>query len=92
LSASAQEDGEIIGPTGDLPGFFTNVTGLVRFGVLFTFLGVSIYGGILRMTAAGNAEQEEKSSKTLIGGIVGFIITALAPVFVSLVQQIIGVK
>ncbi len=83
--------GDIDSPiTGSIEEIFSSLTGLIRPVVLITFLGVMIYGGYTRMTAAGNAEKEEKAVKIITGGIVGFILVALAPAIVSIVGQLIN--
>lgn len=83
--------GDIQSPlTGSIEEVFSSLTGLIRPVVLITFLGVMIFGGYTRMTAAGNAEKEEKAVKIITGGIVGFILVALAPVIVSIVGQLIN--
>lgn len=82
---------EIPNPLGDdFAGLFANLTSLIRPFIILSFLAVMIYGGYLKMTAAGNAEQEEKASKTFTAGIIGFVIIVLAPLIVSVVQQLIG--
>lgn len=66
------------------------VSGLFQPIIMLTFLGVAIYGGYVRMTAGADADAEARGIKILTSGIVGFIIIVLAPVIVSLVQQILG--
>lgn len=82
---------EIPNPLGDdFSQLFSNITSLIRPIIILSFLGIMIFGGYLKMTAAGNAEQEEKAAKTFVAGIIGFVIIILAPLIVSVVQQIIG--
>lgn len=66
------------------------ISGLFQPIIMLTFLGVAIYGGYVRMTAGADADAEARGIKILTSGIVGFIIIVLAPVIVSLVQQILG--
>jgi TRAP-type C4-dicarboxylate transport system permease small subunit len=84
--------GEIAPIAPDLPELFGNITSLIRPIILITFVGMMIWAGYLRMTAAGNAEQEEKSIQTLIAAIIGFIIVVLAPVIVNIVQQVLNIN
>lgn len=83
---------EIKSPVPDLGTLVNNVTSLIRPVVIFTFLGVMMYGGFTRMTAAGNSDQEAKSVQIMTAGIIGFAIFVLAPVIIDLVQQILGIS
>jgi len=83
---------QIISPVGSsLQGLFETITGYIRPAVLLTFLFIIIYGGYMKLSAAGNAEQEEKSMKIITAGIIGFIIIVIAPVLVDFVAQILNV-
>jgi hypothetical protein len=58
----------------NLPGLVGNIigTGLSLVGVLF--FALMLYGGIMWMTARGNAEQEKKSLETITAAIIGILI------------------
>lgn len=84
--------GAIVPPfAGDINDLISRVTFIIRPFVLITFLMMMIWGGYIRMTAAGNAEQEERSTKILTAAIIGFIIIAVAPILLSIAQQVIGI-
>lgn len=86
-------DGTIVSPLPtDLFTIVGNLTNLIIPIVIITFLGILIYGGYLRMTAAGDPDQEAKSMQVITGAIVGFIIIVLAPVLVSLVRSLLQVS
>lgn len=61
--------------------------------IFLSFLGIIgvvivIYGGMIWMTARGNDEQVEKAKKTLVSGIVGIIIVAIAWTITSYVLKL----
>ncbi len=85
--------GDIKGPIpGNIFDFISKVSGYLRPLIVILFLFVIIYGGFVRMTAAGDAEKEKKSTSILTAGIVGFIIVVLAPVIVKIISALIGVQ
>lgn len=49
-----------------------------------------IYGGLLYITAGGDAEKATKGRTALINAIIGIVIIALAFVIVSWINSIIG--
>jgi hypothetical protein len=62
---------------------------------LFGFAGIIavvylIYGGILYITAGGDAEKATKGRTALVNAIIGIVIIALAIVIVTWVNSIIG--
>lgn len=75
----------------DLIENISRLTGLVRPIAIIALIGVIIYGGFTRLTAAGDAEKEKKSMQILTAGIVGFLIIALAGVIVGFIGQILGI-
>ncbi len=75
----------------DLLSNFEGLTGLIRPVATFAFLGMVAYGGLVRLTAAGNEENEKKSNQILTAAVVGFIIIVLAPLIVGFVGQIFGI-
>ena len=64
----------------------------LRLVIILIFSGVIIYGGFLRVTAQGNDQQVEKSSKTIIAGITGFAIVILAQPITDIVGKLLGVQ
>ncbi len=88
ISASPQQ---ITPPTNlgimDLIGRILNLVAPV---IVLVFMGVIMYGGFVRMTAAGDPEKEKQSSQVLLAGVIGFVIIVLAPVIVNILGQIIG--
>lgn len=60
--------------TGDLPTLSGQVLGAVLSLVGIVFFLLMIYGGILWMTARGNAQQADKSLSIIIAAVVGLII------------------
>jgi len=51
---------------------------------------VTVYGGILWMTAGGDPEQVSKSKRTIINGVIGMIMCMLAFYFSAYVVEKIG--
>ncbi len=91
--AQSTEIGTIRGPINkDLFGFISDITLYVRPLIAIVFLFIIIYGGFTRMTATGDPEKEQKSTKILTAGIIGFIIIVLAPVIVKLISAMLGVQ
>ena len=68
-----------------------NLTNLIQPVVILTFLGVLIYGGYIRMTAAGEPEKEARALQIITGAIVGFVIIVIAPILVNIVGQLLNV-
>ena len=58
-----------------LVGYFINIV----LGILsLVLLGVTVYGGILYMTAGGNSQTTDKARSWIINGAIGLIIAVLA--------------
>ena len=55
-------------------------------------LGIIIYGGFTKLTAAGDAEKEKKAMAILKNAIIGFIIIALAGIIVATLGGLFGFK
>lgn len=92
-SNNATPIGTIKGPVeGDLISFINRITNYIQPLIAVIFLFVIVYGGFVRMTAAGDPEKEKKSTMILTAGIVGFLIIVLAPAIVNLVTSIIGLQ
>lgn len=92
-SQSNTELGTIENPVeGNIVDVVERLVGYIRPLIAVVFLFVIIYGGFVRMTAAGDAEKEKKSNAILTAGVVGFIIIVLAPVIVKIVSDLIGIR
>ena len=61
------------------------VVGLILFAML-------MYGGITRLTAAGDAEKEKESQKILTNAIIGAVIIVLARIIIEVLSSFLGVK
>ena len=91
----AQSGGEIPCPLAggcDLIENVQKLTGLVRPIAIIALIGVIIYGGFTRLTAAGDPEKEKKSMQILTAGIVGFLIIVFAGVLVGFIGDLLGVE
>ncbi|HLD03842.1 MAG TPA: hypothetical protein VJC17_03665 [Candidatus Dojkabacteria bacterium] len=75
----------------DIPTAINTLSSYIRPLAIFAFLGVTIYGGFTKLTAAGDAEKEKKAMEILKAGIIGFIIVVLAPFIVGIIGAILGV-
>ena len=70
---------------GDLTGSVTSILSVV-IGVLgLVAVGVMIVGGVNYMTSVGEAAKVEKAKKTILYGLIGLVICALAFVIVNFV-------
>jgi len=67
-----------IGLEGDLETSLANIISTVLTMVGTVFLVLTIAGGIMWMTAAGNDEKIKKAQKIIIGATVGLIISLTA--------------
>jgi hypothetical protein len=84
--------GEIVGPTDiSLVDLFNGLIGLLGPLILLVFLAMIVYGGFMRMTAGGEDEKIEMSTKIITAGVVGFIIIALAPLIINLLGRLLGI-
>lgn len=70
----------------------TKASSLIAPFAVLGFTGCIIYAGYIRMFAAGNPEKEAKSMKIAIAAAIGFAIIALAPVIMTIIANLIGVK
>ncbi len=84
--------GEIVGPTDiSLVDLFNGLIGLLGPLILLVFLAMIVYGGFMRMTAGGEDEKIEMSTKIITSGVIGFIIIALAPLIINLLGRLLGI-
>ncbi|MBR3323438.1 hypothetical protein IKG16_00945 [Candidatus Saccharibacteria bacterium] len=67
--------------TGDVTTILTNI--IMALGIAAVV--VMIIGGVQYMTSAGDASKVEKGKKTIIYGLIGLVICALAFVIVNFV-------
>lgn len=65
---------------------------VVRPVIVISMIGISMYGGYVRLMAKDNADQIAKSYKIIIGALVGFVIIVLAPVITDLAGSLLGVS
>lgn len=77
------EGGSLIGTINTVVTWFLTLAGAIA--VIYL-----IYGGILYITAGGDAEKATKGRTALINAIIGIIIIALAIVIVQWVVSIIN--
>lgn len=90
-SAFAQAAGDIQSPTSiTITQLFQSIVSLLVPIILLVLVGMIIYGGYVRMTAAGDAEKEQQSNQILTAAIIGFIIIALSPLIINLLGQFLG--
>lgn len=64
-------------------------------GLLFPLVGIIlffmiVYGGITKMTAAGDAEKEKKAMEILKNAVIGTVIIVLARIIVDTISAILG--
>ncbi len=75
--STGHEEMEIFSP-GKLPGAIGSIIGAILSFIGVIFLLLTIYGGFLWMTAAGNQEKIGKAKEILTGAIVGLVIVVAA--------------
>lgn len=95
--AQAQEDDGSYGldttagqaklPTTGLPTMAGKIIGAALSLLGVVFLVLMVYGGILWMTAHGNAEQLKKSRDVIIAAIVGLIVVLMAYAITSFIMD-----
>jgi hypothetical protein len=79
LDNSATEAGFVTGSDAATVNSITGLTISIILGMMgVVFLGFVIYGGFTWMIADGNEEKIKKATKTVMGSIVGLIITLAA--------------
>ena len=85
---------EIAGPLGDvdIAELINRLSSIVVPITVIAFLGVVIYGGFTRLTAAGDPEKEKKSVHILTAGIIGFLIIVFAPLIVGFIGEILNIQ
>ena len=60
--------------TGTLEALYTRITYFLTWGMSIVAILVLIYGGMLYITAGGEAEKAEKGKKAIIGAVIGIIV------------------
>lgn len=91
FSTPVSAAGSIRPPTDrTLVELIQGVIGLLPGLILLVLLGMFIYGGYVRLSAAGDADKEEQSNKILTAAVLGFVIIALAPLLINLLGQFLG--
>lgn len=74
-------------PADTLPTMAGKIIGAALSLLGVVFLVLMVYGGILWMTAHGNAEQLKKSREIIIAAIVGLIVVLLAYALTSFIMN-----
>jgi len=64
--------------TGTPDILYTRIVFFLTWGLSVVALLVLIYGGMLYMTAGGEAEKAEKGKKTIVGAIIGIVIIMIS--------------
>ncbi|MFW5702565.1 MAG: hypothetical protein ACOCXP_01210 [Candidatus Dojkabacteria bacterium] len=59
--------------------------------IVMVFLGMLIYGGFVKMTAAGDPEKEKQSSQILTAAVVGFVIIVISPFVINILGRLLGI-
>ena len=75
----------------ELPVIIGNIIRVVLGLLGVILLGLTIYAGILWMTAGGDEAKVEKAKQTMIRAVIGFAITLMAYAFVTFLMNAFGV-
>ncbi len=73
--------------SNDLAGTLAGIVALATGTIGVIFLVLTVYAGILWMTAAGNDEKIGKAKKFFVDGVIGFVIAMSAFSITQLVTQ-----
>ncbi|MFQ5493453.1 MAG: hypothetical protein ACE5DX_04810 [Candidatus Dojkabacteria bacterium] len=90
--AAADIENPVSDAFGDVQSILESLSSLIQPAAILAFLAMIIYGGFTKLTAAGNPDQEAKSSKILTAGVIGFIIIVLAPLIVNIIGTLLGIS
>jgi hypothetical protein len=83
--------GQVVAPTAlSIADLIKGVLQFLPILVLVVLLGMLIYGGFVRMTAAGDEDKEKQSSQILTAAVIGFIIIALSPLLINFIGTLLG--
>jgi hypothetical protein len=83
---------DVISPTDiTILGLIRGVLSVLPPLILLVFLGVMMYGGYTRMTAAGDPDKEKTSNQILTAGVIGFVIIALSPLIINVLGRLLGI-
>lgn len=63
----------------------------VRPAAIVLLLGIIVWGGFVKLTAAGEQEKEKKAYLIIRAGLIGFTIIVVAPLIVDAVGAILGI-
>jgi hypothetical protein len=58
--------------------------------IVILFLAMLVYGGFIRMTAAGDADKEKLSNQIITAAVVGFVIIVIAPFLINVLSTLLG--
>lgn len=78
LKQSSSEAGYEIASSTSLTGYISQVISIILSVLGIAFLCLTIYGGIIWMTAAGNEEKVTKAKEIIIESVIGVIIVIAA--------------
>lgn len=74
----------------DFPSIVNSASNWIRPIAIIGLTFIFAYGGYIKLTAAGNPDQEKKAYQIIRAGIIGFLIVVLAPFFVNILGGILG--
>lgn len=82
---------EITPPTNiTITGLVVGITNILPALIILVFFAIIVYGGFVRMTAAGDPEKEQLSVKIITGGVIGFLIIVLSPLIINLLGSLLS--
>ena len=77
--------------SGDLTGAITPMLNAIIGALGIVCVGIIIFGGVQYMTSTGDSGKVKKAKDTILYGVIGLVICALAAVIVNFViSNIIG--
>jgi len=77
---------------GDVFSILSSFTTFIQPLAIVALLGMLIYGGFVRLTAAGDPEKEKLSIQIIQAALIGFVIIVIAPLIVSAIGAILGIQ
>jgi len=76
----------------DLASILNSLSSWIRPLAIIFLLWLIVWGGFVRLRAAGNPEEEKKAYFIIRGAIIGFIIIVMAPLIVETIGLILGIE
>ena len=89
LFAAGANVNTVDGGNGDLTGAVTGILSAIIAALGIVAVAVMIIGGYNYMTSSGDAGKVEKAKKTILYGLIGLIVCALAFIIVNFVIKTI---